>query len=318
MENKQMYVADINTVFGKEEEPLIRYIDSIVFPALSSNMVANSTGKTKCLFEDVQIRNIGGEYVLAGLLIKDTILEVLSEYTTQDGLKKTDKHFKSSPYSLFMIYLRNHRMMLVKNQNGSPDTRAFSFAFRTVIDRYIKQHNDQIRADVANKNKMYFPYVRVKVSGIKTSASVKDALKDVEKITELTLKFYPLNSEWDYGNVFGDIDSKIRKVIGSSKGKMTFPSPENIDGVASVIEKTEGMAKTEMKVRYKEGTHGNKKTGKIKDHEISDVSSIKVSADLDNAYEEIGNMKKEIPAMNVESPSNVIEYQKYVEKIGGR
>ena len=31
MENKQMYVADINTVFGKEEEPLIRYIDSIVF-----------------------------------------------------------------------------------------------------------------------------------------------------------------------------------------------------------------------------------------------------------------------------------------------
>mgnify|MGYP000807487505 FL=1 len=134
MENKQMYVADINTVFGKEEEPLIRYIDSIVFPALSSNMVANSTGKTKYLFEDVQIRNIGGEYVLAGLLIKDTILEVLSEYTTQDGLKKTDKHFKSSPYSLFMIYLRNHRMMLVKNQNGSPDTRAFSFAFRTVID----------------------------------------------------------------------------------------------------------------------------------------------------------------------------------------
>lgn len=88
MENKQMYVADINTVFGKEEEPLIRYIDSIVFPALSSNMVANSTGKTKYLFEDVQIRNIGGEYVLAGLLIKDTILEVLSEYTTQDGLKK--------------------------------------------------------------------------------------------------------------------------------------------------------------------------------------------------------------------------------------
>lgn len=43
-----------------------------------------------------------------------------------------------------------------------------------------------------------------------------------------------------------------------------------------------------------------------------------MSADLDNAYEEIGNMKKEIPAMNVESPSNVIEYQKYVEKIGGR
>ena len=162
------------------------------------------------------------------------------------------------------------------------------------------------------------PYIRVKVSGIKTTASVKDALKDVEKITELTLKFYPLNSEWDYGNVFGDIDSKIRKVIGSSKGKMTFPSPENMDGVASVIEKTEGMAKTEMKVKYKEGTHGNKKTGKIKDHEISDVSSVKVLGDLDGAYSEIGNMKKDILAMNVESPNNIIEYEQFLEKIRER
>ena len=37
MESKQMYVADINVVFGKEEEPLIRYIDDIVLPALSDS-----------------------------------------------------------------------------------------------------------------------------------------------------------------------------------------------------------------------------------------------------------------------------------------
>lgn len=318
MESKQMYVADMNVVFGKEEEPLLRHIDSIVLPALMGGIVADSTEKTRYFFEDVFIRNIGGEYVLSGLLIKDTILEVKSEYTMQEGLKKTDKHFKSSPYSLFLIYLKNHRMMLVKNQNGSPDTRAFSFAFRTVIDKYIRTYNNEIRADERIEKKEYLPYVRVKVSGIKTSASVKDALKDVEKITELTLKFYPLNGEWDYGNVFGDIDSKIRKVIGSAKGKMTFPSPENIDGVASVIEKTEGMAKTEMKVKYKEGVHGNKKTGKIKDYEISDISSVEVSGDLDDAYEEIGSMKSEIPAMNVESHNNIVEYEEFVQKINER
>ena len=107
METKQMYVADINAVFGKEEEPLVRYIDTIVLPALCGNIIADSTEKTRYFFEDVQIRDIDGELALSGLLIKDTVLEVLSEYTKQDGLKKTDKHFKSSPYSLFMIYLRN-------------------------------------------------------------------------------------------------------------------------------------------------------------------------------------------------------------------
>ena len=318
MESKQMYIADLNAVFGKEEEPLIRYMDDIVLPALTSNVVADSTERTRYFFEDVLVRNIGGEYVLSGLLIKDTILEVKSEYDQREGLKKTDKHFKSSPYSLFLIYLKNHRMMLVKNQDGSPDTRSFSFAFRTVVDKYIKNRNGEIKADQNIEIKKYLPYVRVKVSGIKTSASVKEALKDVEKITELTLKFYPLNSEWDYGNVFGDIDCRIRKVIGSAKGKMIFPSPENIDGVVSVIEKTEGMAKTEMKVKYKEGTHGEQKRGKIKDHESSDVSNIEINQELDCAYEEIGDIKNKIQSMNIESKNNILEYEKYVQKRGER
>lgn len=309
-----MYVADINAVFGKDEEPLIRYMESIVLPALTSNIVADSSEKTHYYFENVSLREINGEFVLTGLLIKDTILEVKSEYTPTDGLKKTNKHLKSSPYSLFLLYLKNHRMMLVKNQNGSPDTRAFSFAFRTVIDIFVKYNNDKVRANNNETEKVYLPYIRVKVAGIKTSASVKEALKDVEKITELTLKFYPLNSEWDYGNVFGDIDSKIRKVIGSDKGKMIFPSPANIDGVASVIESTEAMAKAEMRVKYKEGTHGNRKKGRIKDHEISDVANVEISGDLDNAHEEIANMKNSFPSMNVISKNNLLEYEEFVRR----
>ena len=43
---------------------------------------------------------------------------------------------------------------------------------------------------------------------------------------------------------------------------MVFPSPGNIDGVAEMIEKTDGLVKTEMKVRYKEGTRGNRKKEK--------------------------------------------------------
>ncbi len=164
MESKQMYIADLNAVFGKEEEPLIRYMDDIVLSALTSNVVADSTERTRYFFEDVLVRNIGGEYVLSGLLIKDTILEVKSEYDQREGLKKTDKHFKSSPYSLFLIYLKNHRMMLVKNQDGSPDTRSFSFAFRTVVDKYIKNRNGEIKADQNIEIKKYLPYVRVKVS----------------------------------------------------------------------------------------------------------------------------------------------------------
>lgn len=309
MEEKQMYVGDLNTVFGKEEVPLLRRMDDIVFPALVSDIVITSSETTKYFFDDVEIKEMGDELVLCGLLIKDTILEVKTEYSKEDGLKKTDKHFQSSPYSLFMIYLKNHRMLLVKNQNGSPDLRSFSFAFRHTIDEYVRRHNKKVREE--GKQEDFFPFPKVNVSGIKSAESVREALKDVKKITELSVKFYPLNSEWDYGNVFGDIDI-IRKEIGSKKGQMIFPSPGNIEGVAEMIEKTEGLVKTEMKVRYKEGTKGNRKTGKIKDNMISDISNIYISGDLDAAYDQIEELKPGIKSLNTISKNGIIEYEKYV------
>ena len=306
MEQKQMYIGDLNTVFGKEEEPLLRRLDDIVVPALTSNIIITSSEKTKYFFDDVAIRKVGEELALSGLLIKDTILEVKSEYSEEKGLKKTDKHFPSSPYSLFIVFLKNHRMLLVKNQNGSPDLRSFSFAFRHTIDEYVKKYNTEMRN---KKISEYLPFPRVNVTGIKSANNVREALKDVEKITELSVKFYPLNSEWDYGNIFGDID-RIRKEIGSKKGKMVFPSPGNIDGVAEMIEKTDGLVKTEMKVRYKEGTRGNRKKGKIKDSMISDIYLVN---DLDKAYDEIGDLKSGLDALNVSTNNGIIEYNKYIE-----
>lgn len=314
MEKKQMYVADVNVVFGKEEEPLIKNIDAIVLPALKSNLVHDSSEKTKYFFEDVDIREFDDEYVLSGLLIKDTILEIKSEYSYQSGLQKINKRVKSAPYSLFMLYLKNHRMILVKNQDGSPDIRGFSAAFKNIVKKYVRGYNEKIRNDDEITDKEYMKYPYVHASGIKTAQSVRQALKDVEKITEMTMALYPLNSEWDMENVIGGIDDSIRRVVGSKRGKLTFSSPGNIEGVAKVLESTEGMVKTSLKVKYKEGAANNRKKGTIRDDEISDVSIIDLYAELSEAYEEINNMKQEIVAMNVTSENNLLDYQEFVNR----
>ena len=38
---------------------------------------------------------------------------------------------------------------------------------------------------------------KITVTGIKTEESVKEVLKNVEEVESITLKFYPLNGEWD-------------------------------------------------------------------------------------------------------------------------
>lgn len=313
METKQMYVADLNVVFGKREEPLIEHIDDIVLPALSNGAYIESTERTSYIFEDVKLNEIEkDEYIIQGILIKDTVLDVMSEYSKEKGLKKTNKHFKSSPYSVFMVYLKNHRMVLVKNQSGSPDIRSFGAAMRAAMKQYVGVQNQKKK----EAGEVLLPMPKTNVAGIKTVQSVKEALKDVEKINQLVFKFYPLNEEWDYDSVFGVIDKKIRKEIGSKKGRMIFPSPQSKDGVAEIIEATEGLVKSEMKVTYKSDLSysGSKKKGTIKDSEISEVMNIDLKNELDEAYEEIHQNGKDIKALSFQTQNNLVNYEEFIKR----
>lgn len=311
MSMKQMVIADLNVVFGKNEEPLLQRLDDIVVPALKSGIMRKASENTRYLFEDCDIVEMGSEFILKGVLIKDTILDVMSEYT-EEGLRKTDKHFPSSPYSVFIVFLKNHRMLLVKNQSGSPDIRSFKTSFKYVLREYIHNEN-QVKRE---SKEVLLPHVKATVTGIKTSQSVKAALQDVEKVTELTFQFYPLNAEWDIDPIFGGIDESIRKVIGSKRGKMIFPSPESKDGVADVIEQTEGLVKSKLKVLYKEDSKKGKSqsTGTIKDNEISNVCNIEIDGELDESLEELYTYKKEFRSLNVESKNNLILYEEYLKK----
>ena len=134
----------------------------------------------------------------------------------------------------------------------------------------------------------------------------------------MTFKFYPLNSEWDYGSVFGQIDRTIRKEIGSKKGKMVFTSPKSKDGVAEIIESTEGLVQSEMKVTYKSdlSISGTKKRGTIRDNEISDVMNIDLVNELDEAYLEIYENGKDIKALEVQPQNNLMYYREFLEKRG--
>lgn len=310
MNVKQMMIADLNVVFGKKEEPFLARMDDIILPALQSGIIRKVNEDTRYLFDECEIYEYDDDLVLKGILIKDTVLDVKSEYT-KEGLKKADKRFPYSPYSIFMIFLKNHRMILVKNQSESPDIRSFKASLCHLLRVYIKKENDQRKME----GEILLPHVMLSVSGIKTSQSVKKALEDVEKITELTFKFYPLNAEWDYDPIFGGIDSAIRKVINAKGGKMTFPSPASKQGVADVIEQTEGLVKTTMKVQYKSDSEKGKykKKGTIKDNEISDVSSIEINTELDDAFDEVYGYKNTFKSLNVESKNNVILYEEYMK-----
>lgn len=77
-----------------------------------------------------------------------------------------------------MIFLKNHRMVLVKNQKGSPDIRSFKSTFSGVIHKYISIEN---KCRKEKHQQMLLRPKNVAVTGIKTKQSIKEVLKGHDK-----------------------------------------------------------------------------------------------------------------------------------------
>ena len=125
---KKVSVANFNIVFmknGREEYPLLDYFDLVLMPALNSG-IERQQGNNTFLLMNVEVKkDANDEYVLTGLIVKSTVLERKSMFDENGVLIERDDVYPTAPFSTFIIYLKNHRMILVENQKGSPALDSF-------------------------------------------------------------------------------------------------------------------------------------------------------------------------------------------------
>ncbi len=115
--------------------------------------------------------------------------------------------------------------------------------------------------------------------------------------------------------LYGAVNS-VRKKLNSNTGRMVFNSPGNTNAIIKIIEESEGMAETQMKVRYSNDSSlsGTKRTATIKDAQISETMNIDVSGELKGAYDEVYGVKRDIKSLNIQSENNIILYEEFLRK----
>lgn len=309
---RKVSVANFNIVFmdEKEESPLLDYFDTILMPALKSG-ITRSQGDNTYLIMDTEIRqDADGDYILAGLLVKSTVLEVKSMFDENGNLVERNDIYPTAPFSTFIVYLKNHRMILVENQKGSPALDSFRSTVKYILEMYVAREN-HVRMEREEKQ---LPIPIVSIVGIPPKGGMITALKQVEKISTLTLKFYPLNGDGDLdlSGVMSGISKELRRKIGSERGAVTYRSPKNINGVIEVVEAAEGTVEPVVVAKYP----GRKGESTIRYNEISDRRKMHI---LDgNRDEELSNMieqGKEIDSINYISEENNKIYSKNQSKI---
>lgn len=307
MSNKIVDIANFNVVFleDQDEAPLLKYFDSIVVPAFQSG-IKKVTKNCEEFFMNVEvIEDENAEYVLAGNIIKKTILEVKSDIDERGKLVDKDEKYPSAPYSTFAIYLKNHRMIYVLNQKGSPSIKNFMGLVKYVFSEFIKRHNN----DVKEINR-FFPYPHINIVGIPLRSNIEEALKKVYKINKLTLKFYPLNGDQEFGDMFGTLTRDLRNAVGCKSGEIGLNSPKSISGIIDVLEQSGGTVIPIIDVTYP-----NKSKGRIKQDEISEKMEMSFSGENVNNINDIISKGNQIKSLSYVSEGNLEIYNKFKDKI---
>lgn len=307
---KKMSVANFNVVFyedGGEEKPLLDYFDSIVMPALLNEYKRKTDGATYT-FKDIKLKEYDdNEFVLTGLIIKKTVLEVKSNLDDAGNLIFLDDKYPTAPFSMFAIYLKNHRMVFVENQKGSPTLKNFSALVKGAIGAYMRLQDKILK----EKGEKPLPIPVINIVGVPVRGNIEKELKDVKKIKQLTLRFYPLNGDIDFSGMFGNMAKELRQQVDSKNGEIVLKSPKNTEGVVELLDKSYGTVEPILKVEYPDKTEKTIKNDVLTERVLVDIDDTNMNEGVDQMV----NRGAKLNNINYVSSDNEKTYEANVDSL---
>lgn len=298
---KTIHFANFNITFGEKEDPMLTHFEDVIFPAfISEHKRAKNDEGPAFYFDEVKIKEIDKEYVLVGNYIKDTQYNVRT--TVQDGkLVSSPSAVPTAPYSRFIIFLKNHRMVLIRNESMSPGIQSFQSTVRDILNKYIRAYNRKI-----GNGKEKLPNAIVNIVDIPLKDDIETVLSDVSKIKWIRFRFFPLNNDFSLNPFALNINEEMKQ-LGSDTAFMQFNSPDSITEINSVIERTAGLARARLEVIDKEG---NKKI--LKEGSFSSNKKIAFTKDIkDEDDEYFLNQAKKDSIITYTSEPNKTLYEQF-------
>ncbi|GIO35758.1 hypothetical protein J41TS12_06190 [Paenibacillus antibioticophila] len=309
IEKKNLYIANFNCTYSKNKknEPLLSNFETILLPAFTHGIIyKNSKTGNEFLFEDVELSLRNGIFVLVGLIVKRTHLEIKTRYNESGALITTNDLIPSDPFSYFIINLQNHRMVLVKNQKGSPTVSDFDKTASHILSMYVREYNKLVSE---SENKL--PKPNLNVVTIPYSGKIEEELKKIKKIESAVLRFYPLNGDISTNELFNELREMLDEV-DSKTGSTQFNNPQDHGKIAEILKDTKGTVRPTLRVIY---GNGSKRT--LRENDFSEVTKVDLddtSSFHDNMNEISGKVINQ-PQYNETSEENNSIYQRYFSKL---
>lgn len=248
-EVKKLSIANFNITYGPDNDPMLTHFQDILYPAFCNEQKVR-TSKNVSYFSDVELKLINSEYVLTGNLIRETYYRVRT-IVVDNELVPSPSSVPTAPYSRFIIYLKSHRMILIKNEGHSPNLKSFQAVLRKVVDRYTREANRE--RDKTGLPQL--PNAVINIVNMPLPDSIDETINEFAKIKSINLRFFPLNNDIDPGPILACVRSAMNSV-DSKTGNLTFNSPKSAKGISDLFQDSiaSGVASATVTGEKSDGT----------------------------------------------------------------
>lgn len=276
--HKKIEMANFNCTFGENDDPMLLHFIDTIYPAINSSIRRKESNGNQYFIEDVRLYNTKDlGIIMVGLHVLKTKLEVKSIYEEGKGLRATDKKYDSGPYSAFAIILKNHRMIHIRNQKGSPSISSFGKTIRCITNEYIRKKNEK-----REKSKK-LPHAFINITNIPSTQSIDEQFRQIKKIKLVTFRLYPLNGDLEFGEIFQSFRGQLHNT-GSKSGNMNINNPKNKTEISNLVKLSSDKVDTTLNAVLLNGTEK-----RFKNNDFSEKIPVYLPEEEEDIHKNIKN-----------------------------
>lgn len=235
-----------NYICRFEHLELLDLVEEVVIPSFTSGYI-RTYRESKYFFHDIRFENLietdkGYEPAIFGRIVKDTVLH--SQQVFQAGaLVASDEKIESSPSSIFVLLLKTHKLIFLKEYGRSPNLEAFrSTSLQFIKKQRVKLINDIYESQEPNQKKLnkgeigaMYPLPTLDILPLSNQEELSEFVSRFKVLQSVTVKMIKPNNEINQDKFFKTA-RRISDSLGSSQSKISFRNKDGLVKEKAVAE----------------------------------------------------------------------------------
>jgi hypothetical protein len=281
--------------FG-DNKVLIDLLEEIIIPAFQDSNLERDAGHSQYFFHNVEIVCLeeGDNPVLgiAGRYVQNTHLQRTQVYDKNTNLLRRDEQaIQSSPSSIFLLILNNHRLMYLSETPYAPSLNSFRSTVKKFINLKIDKHINDLyirnKREISKKELcLEFPKVNLEIIPLGGKSDIRDFIQRFELLESVKINVLETNNELDNNDFFKELRKK-QQSSNSDKIKLEYNSKNGLSKEYMTSEvsaaTSQGIANVSLSGKDNQGNEikGNNDSFKIK------IIVDNISSNIKNASQEL-------------------------------